>query len=353
MIEFALPWVFVLAPFPLAFYWLLPRNKEKNQSLAVPFFDRAEEASTNSSAMPIGRNKLWKFLALGLIWLALLTSAAQPHRLGEVLALPTAGRDLMLAMDISGSMSTADMVVEGENISRLVIVKYILGEFLEKRKGDRVGLILFGTNAYLQAPLTFDLNTVKQFLDETTLRLAGERTAIGDAIGLAVKRLKDRPESQRVLILLTDGQNTAGNIDPRKSADLAAQAGVKIYTVGVGADVMRVSNGFFGGSRTVNPSSELDESTLSYIAEQTGGIYFRARDPKELLSIYDKLDALEEIEQEDANFRPLKSLYYYPLAIACIASLILYFIFLYPPTFFHTNSYAGRSADLDKVKSDD
>ena len=226
------------------------------------------------------------------------------------------------------------MVVEGENISRLVIVKYILGEFLEARKGDRVGLILFGTNAYLQAPLTFDLATVQQYLEETTLRLAGERTAIGDAIGLAVKRLKDRPESQRVLILLTDGENTAGNIDPRKAADLAAQAGIKIYTIGVGAESMQVSNGFFGGSRMVNPSSELDESTLTYIANETGGQYFRARDPKELLSIYETLDQLEEIEQDESNFRPVKSLYYYPLALCIVSTMVFYLFFLYPVSLF-------------------
>ena len=324
MIEFGTPWVFALSPLPLLIYFLLPKQEDNRQAVRVPFFERASQATAGKGAAGNASNRSIRWCALTILWISLLLSAANPLRVGESQPVATAGRDMLLAVDISGSMSTADMDVQGERISRIVVVKYILGDFLENRIGDRVGLILFGTNAYLQAPLTFDLKTVKQYLDETTLRLAGERTAIGDAIGLAVKRLKDRPESQRVLVLLTDGENTAGNIEPRQAADLAAQAGIKIYTVGVGADAMQVSRGFFGGSRTINPSAELDEGTLTYIAETTGGLYFRARDPQELQGIYQKLDELEKIEQDEASFRPVQSLYFYPLAVAFISATLLF-----------------------------
>ena len=324
MIEFAAPWVLLLMPLPLFVYFLLPKIQGNTQSIEVPFFTRASLAN-NELSHKAGRSpKPIKLVSLVLIWLCLLTAAAQPLRYGTAVPIPTEGRDLMLAMDISGSMSTADMQIENERFARILIVKHIIGEFLDERKGDRVGLILFGTNAYLQAPLTFDLATVNQFLDETTLRLAGERTAIGDAIGLAVKRLKDRPKSQRVLILLTDGENNAGNIEPKQAADLAAQAGIKIYTIGVGAESIEVSRGFFGGTQRVNPSSDLDETTLQYISEKTGGLYFRARNPQELQGIYATLDELEVIEQEKAIFRPVEHLYYLPLALAVVLLTVMF-----------------------------
>jgi Ca-activated chloride channel family protein len=235
------------------------------------------------------------------------------------------GRDLLLAVDISGSMNREDMVLEGQKATRLMVVKDVLEAFLARREGDRLGLILFGSGAYLQAPLTFDRATVNALLQETPLGIAGGKTAIGDAIGLAVKHLRDRPAENRVLILLTDGANNVGEVSPEKAAELAAQAGVRIYTVGVGAEVMEAP-GWFGGAfgrATMNPSADLDEATLTRIAEQTGGRYFRARNTEELAEIYRTLDALEPVPAPDEVFRPVTALFYWPLGVALGLSMLL------------------------------
>lgn len=321
MFSFGWPWAFLLLLLPVPIYLFMPKAKRENASLRVPFFERAESA-LNVTVKNEAASALAHTVVLTLIWIALVTAVAKPQWTGEAISLPTAGRDLLVAVDISGSMETSDMIVQNEQIPRILVVKYVVGEFLRRRENDRLGLILFGTNAYLQSPLTFDRNTVDKLLQETQLGFAGEKTAIGDAIGLAVKRLRNRPDSQRVLILLTDGANTAGEVAPRQAADLAAQAGVKIYTVGVGADEMIMRQGLFGFDRRVNPSADLDEDTLQYIADSTGGQYFRARNPEELERIYQHLDELEPIEQEAEQYRPTRSLYFWPLAFAFLASLL-------------------------------
>ena len=203
--------------------------------------------------------------------------------------------------------------------------------FVERRHSDRMGLILFGSQAYLQTPLTFDRTTLKQLLNEAQIGIAGPKTAIGDAIGLALKRLKDRPNDSKVLVLLTDGQNTAGEILPIQAAELAAQKGLKIYTVGVGAEEM-ITPGLLGtrlGSRRINPSADLDEATLTAIAEKTGGQYFRAKSTESLRHIYELLDELEPVDASPEIFRPIKALFYYPLGLAflltaaiCITTLL-------------------------------
>jgi len=228
----------------------------------------------------------------------------------------------MLAVDLSVSMEEEDFILKGRTVNRLIATKSVAGEFIERRVGDRIGLILFGEQAYLQAPLTFDRETVRTLLYESAIGLAGRSTAIGDAIGLAVKRLRERDESNRILILLTDGANTAGVVQPLEAADLASREGLKIYTIGVGADEKLIRSLF--GMRKVNPSADLDETTLKAIAEKTGGRYFRARNTKELNEIYKLLDVLEPIEADSKQFRPRKSLYYWPLAIAfLLISIIL------------------------------
>ena len=211
-------------------------------------------------------------------------------------------------------MKEEDFLLAGRRVDRLTATKKVAGDFIERRQGDRLGLILFGEQAYLQTPLTFDRKTVASLLDEALIGLAGKATAIGDAIGLAVKRLKDQPASNRVVILLTDGANTAGQVDPLQAARLAAHEEVRIYTIGIGADRMEVRSLF--GRRTINPSRDLDESMLQAIADQTGGKYFRARDLAELNEIYGLLDQLEPIEQEHRVYRPEKPLYAWPLALA-------------------------------------
>ena len=224
------------------------------------------------------------------------------------------GRDLMLAVDLSGSMEVQDFFINKRAVDRLTAIKYVAGDFINRRVGDRLGLILFGTQAYLQTPLTFDRKTVMTLLNESAIGLAGDNTAIGDAIGLAIKRLKNQPADSRVLI--TDGANTAGEVSPLKAAELAAANKLKIYTIGVGADEMIVRS--FFGSRKVNPSADLDENTLVKIAESTGGRYFRARNADELNNIYMLLDQLEPIEKDKQFFRPRTDLFYWPLALALL-----------------------------------
>ncbi len=236
MPEFAWPWIFLLLPLP----WLirrLPARPKREAALRVP--DLAAFASLSSGGAAQARPPGMRLLLLWLVWLALLTAAARPEIVGDPVSVPVTGRDLMLAVDISGSMNREDMEVDGRTATRLTVVKRVLSEFVERRRGDRIGLILFGSNAYMQAPLTFDRGTVGRLLQETPIGIAGGKTAIGDAIGLAVKRLRERPAENRVLILLTDGANNVGSIEPVKAAELAAQAGVRIYTVGVGAERMQ------------------------------------------------------------------------------------------------------------------
>ena len=316
-LELAWPWALAALPLPLLSAWLLPRAPRAGAAaLRLPYYAALSSVAADSAG---GRSRARLLLAL-LAWLLLVAAAARPQYLGEALQLPVTGRDLLLAVDISGSMETDDMVIGDRVVSRLAAVKAVAGEFIDKRKGDRLGLILFGDQAYLQTPLTFDRKTVHTQLDEAAIGLAGKRTAIGDAIGLAVKRLRDQPQQNRLLILLTDGANTAGSIDPLKAADIAAREGVRIYTIGVGAD-SRVVQGLFGARRVAN--SELDEATLKAIASKTGGRYFRARDIADLAKIYGLLDQLEPVSQDQQTFRPVHELYGWPLGGALVITLLL------------------------------
>jgi Ca-activated chloride channel family protein len=239
---------------------------------------------------------------------------------GEIESMPVTGRDLLLAVDISGSMDTQDMVLDNTAVNRLSVVKKVAGEFIQRRQGDRVGLVLFGSRAYLQTPLTFDTETTATLLEESEIGLAGRETAIGDAIGLAVKRLRDDAATDRVLVLLTDGANTSGEVQPLQAAEFAARNQLTVYTVGVGADEMMVQD--FFGSRVVNPSADLDEDTLRSIAERTGGRYFRARDSRELERIYEILDELEPVESDVEIIRPVTELFYWPMGLAYALALL-------------------------------
>ncbi len=320
MFEFELPWIFLLLPLPwLIHRFLSPLETGDEAALRVPF---ADELGIGQS----DERKPLKLLLLLLItgWILLLSAAARPVWMGDAVDVPVSGRDLLLAVDLSGSMQVEDFRLGGNTVNRLMATKAVVGEFIKRRDGDRLGLILFGSQAYLQTPLTFDRQTVHQLLQESAIGLAGKETAIGDAIGLAIKKLKDHPDGQKVLILITDGANTAGEVQPIKAAELAAGQGVKIYTVGIGADEMIVQSLF--GAQRVNPSADLDEKTLTAIAETTGGRYFRARDSAQLEQIYAMLDELEPVERDSRQFRPQQSLFFWPLAaamlIACMMTLL-------------------------------
>lgn len=325
--EFVWPWAFWLLPLAFFARGLLPAHTRQSAALRVSQLSRwqTEQPTTPERAPGTWWQTLLRIsraLALPfLLWVCLVTALARPYFVGDVVELPISGRDVMLAVDISGSMSVEDMQIEGRQMNRLRVVKRVVKDFVEQRAGDRIGLVLFGSEAYLQAPLTFDTRTVNTLLWEAQIGLAGKKTAIGDAIGLTVKRLLNNPENSRVMILLTDGDNTAGEIDPQKAAELAAKNSVKIYTIGFGADAMQV-NSFFG-SRTVNPSRDLDETALKNIAKATGGAYFRARDAQELERIYSLISALEPVEQDPERYRPQQHLFHWPLLAALVLSFLI------------------------------
>ncbi|HKJ05720.1 MAG TPA: VWA domain-containing protein [Geopsychrobacteraceae bacterium] len=325
MIHFEWPWAFALLALPWLVYKLCPPALAAEEAaLWVPSLSPFGDMQRRK-----GRTRArWQLLLAVLCWLLLVVAAARPQWLGEPIELPISGRDLVLAVDLSGSMKTRDFRLGGENVNRLVALKEVAGAFIERRVGDRLGLILFGEQAYVQTPLTFDLRTVQQLLDESAIGLAGERTSIGDAIGLAVKRLKEGQGGEQVLILLTDGANTAGRLTPLKAAELAALEGLKIYTVGMGAESMSVRTLF--SRETINPSADLDENTLSIIAQKTGGRYFRARDTEQLAEIYAELDRLEPVEKEHEVFRPISELYPWPLGLALSAGSLLFLLPLIP-----------------------
>ncbi len=324
MFEFAWPWVFLLAPLPWLLRLLLPPADSGDAALRVSFLDELQALSGRRAraALPSWRQQA----PLALLWFLLLCAAARPQWVGEPLPLPASGRDLLLAVDVSGSMDYADMQWDDEPISRLELVKRLLGDFIEGRRGDRVGLILFGSQAYLQAPLTFDRHTVRTWLDEAMIGIAGKNTAIGDAIGLAVKRLRQRPAQSRVLVLITDGANNGGEIDPMVAAQLAADEGVRIYAIGIGADPQQSGAfGSFGFS-----ALDLDETSLRAISDTTGGEYFRARNQAELQQIELTLDRLEPVAQQPTLARPVLALYPWPLALALLGSLLLVGQVLWP-----------------------
>jgi Ca-activated chloride channel homolog len=317
MIQFEWPWIFLLLPLP----WLLRRFATQKPSgpeaaLKIPFPEDFSFALANADSEDIPPKKWLVLLSALIAWTLLLTASARPQWLGEPVELPVNGRDLLLAVDLSGSMEMKDFMLDGKMVDRLTATKKVAVEFIKRRQGDRMGLILFGRNAYLQTPLTFDRDTVATLLLESAIGLAGKETAIGDAIGLAVKKIRKTSPDSRVLILLTDGANTAGEVSPLQAARLAAAEGLKIHTIGIGADEMMVRS--FFGNRRVNPSADLDEKTLTAIAQATQGRYFRARNTQELEKIYQLLDALEPVEKESRSYRPSHALFLWPLSVALL-----------------------------------
>jgi Ca-activated chloride channel family protein len=309
-------WMFLFLPLPwLVRRFLAPDYMDKDAALRVPVATEFEGLFGTGIS---GSGRWSRLLLLWIIWSVVLLAAARPQFVGEPQALPMTGRDLLLAVDLSGSMEEQDFQLNGRAVDRLTATKAIAKEFIERRLGDRIGLILFGRETYLQTPLTFDRATVQVLLDEAVIGLAGQETAIGDAIGLAIRTLGDAKiqEDRRVLLLLTDGANTAGAIDPLKAADLARDRGMVIYTIGIGADSVMVKSLF--GVREINPSADLDEQTLTTIAEGTGGRYFRARDIQAFQEIYAIIDELEPAAGEESGFRPIAERYHWPLSFALL-----------------------------------
>ncbi len=315
MIQFQWLWAFALLPLPLLVRWLVPAApRTRAGALRVPFF---AEINRSGGAAATRRRRIGTLLLMTVIWLLLVAAAARPAYVGAPVPVPVEGRDLMMAVDLSGSMARQDLSQDGVPTDRLTVVKAVADDFIARRTGDRVGLILFSSRAYIQAPLTFDRKVVRELLRTSSIGLTGQETAIGDAIGLAVKTLRNRPADERVLVLLTDGANNSGVLDPIQAAEVARQNQVKIYTIGVGADAFAV------GQRTVNPSFDLDEEALAKIADMTGGRYFRARDAQGLAAIYDDIARMEPVAGEPLYLSPTVSLFQWPLGAALVLSLVL------------------------------
>lgn len=314
MFELATPWAFLLLPLPWIIWRLAPRiTHENGPALQVPFFAMLMQIHQTPSIKET-RAPLW----LIFTWILLISALSGPRWIGAPQPLTREGHNIMLALDISGSMAIDDMVLQGHRSTRLEVVKHAAETFVNHRTGDKIGLILFGTRAYLQTPLTYDKHHILLRLIDASVGLAGQSTALGDPIGLAVKHLQHAPPKGRLIILLTDGMSNSGVISPQKAAELAKASDIKIYTIGLGTDAALLNPLFtmMGGA------ADLDEKTLKEIAKITHGRYFRATDESSLQHIYALINQIETVTQEQANIRPQHDYYPWPLGFA----LCLFFI---------------------------
>lgn len=313
---FAWAWMLWAIPLPLLAHALLPVRRGHDAALRVPWGERLQRIAAGSGApMRVHR---FPWLAL-LAWCLLCAAAARPQQLGAPVAPPQVGRDMMLAVDLSASMGEQDMELGGRIVDRLTAAKAVLADFLDRRVGDRVGLIVFGERAYALTPLTLDRDSVREQLDASVVGLAGRATAIGDAIALATKRLQPQPSDQRVLILLTDGVNTAGMLEPAKAAQIAHDNRVRIHAIAFGGEGGAMS--LFGFKLPMG-GDEIDEAGLRRIASLTGGRFFRARDTDALAGIYAEIDRLEPVQRQGQVVRPRIERYPLPLALAMGVGLL-------------------------------
>lgn len=317
MLNFANPYAILLLPLPWLISLLLPEAPQSHHAvLRIPYLARLKQLMKHKP----GRKHYRRFTVYSLyaIWSLCVLAATGPQWLGQAIEIERRAHNIMLAIDISGSMQIPDMEYQQQPVDRLSLVKAIANEFIQTRKNDRLGLILFGTRAYLQTPLTFDRNTLSYMLNDASIGLAGPQTAMGDAIGLAIKRLKRTPDNNRVLIVLTDGANNAGVLDPIQASKIARENNIKIYTIGLGASRLIVPG--ILGSQTINPSEDLDLDTLKTIAKNTDGLFFRAKNSEDLKQVYRTIDRLVPVIEKGGIYRPKKELYIYPLLLALLLS---------------------------------
>ena len=317
MLAFDWWWAMLLLPLPLLSRLVLPACERPEPAISVPLLNRYWTSQTgfSQSSTRLGGFGLWLF------WLALIIAASRPFWLDDAVSRNLSGRDLMLAVDISGSMSETDMTIDSKTASRLDVLKVVVEKFIERRRGDRLGLILFGSKAYNYVPLTFDLDTLKELLLDVSTGLAGRHTAIGDAIGIAIKSMREQQAEHRVLILITDGSNTAGFENPVLAAAAAAHQGLTIYTIGVGSDIEALNRIY--GAQNVPTGIALNEKTLQQIAAVSGGRYFRATSSDRLEQIYLALDRLEPLEYRYQTHRPRSELFVWPLSVALSVVVVL------------------------------
>ncbi len=310
--EIAYPWLFFLLPLPLLVYALLPPLKKRKTALKGAFFFRSAEAmgvKPQDSAW-ISKRNMVQWFGLAVSWVGILIAASNPKLVGQPDMKVKTSRSFLVVADISFSMDTRDWAgTDGKMYTRWEGVKQVLGDFIEKRKGDRLGLVFFGSNAYLQAPLTTDTEIINWLLSQAEVSMAGQMTAIGKAIGFSHELLQADSLEHKVMLLLTDGADSGGGISPLDVATAAAKDSVTIYTLGIGDPNA--------------PSADLDEATLKAIAEQTGGQYFLAMDEQQLAQVYETLNELEPMEYEQEEYRPEQLLFIYPLAFSLISALVL------------------------------
>jgi Ca-activated chloride channel family protein len=314
MFEFEWPWAFALLPLPLLVWWLMPVYQRQQTSVHVPFFDRLANATgqTPQPGAVVLRRRAIQMIAAALVWVLMVAALARPERVGDAVTHEVSARDLILAVDISGSMEQSDFRTQaGKTIKRLDGVKLVLGDFIARRKGDRVALILFGSKAYVQVPFTQDLQTARMLLDQSEAGMAGQQTAIGDTIGLAIKTFETSTATQKLVILLTD----ASKVPPEHAADIARQKSVVVYTIGF-------------GDPNVTGENRVDLRTLREVASMTGGQFFRAEDGAQLAEIYADIDRLAPVKLETISWRPKLPLFQWPLGAAVILALALWCLLL-------------------------
>ncbi len=318
MIEFAWPWMFMLLPLPLAAWWLLPAYRERQVSIQIPFFADVVEATGETpreGAVVLSRRPL-QMVGAALIWVLLVAAVARPEWVGDPVHHDVSARDLMLAVDISGSMQQQDFKASsGAVLQRLDGIKAVISDFIARRSGDRIGLIVFGTRAYVQVPFTQDIATARELLDQTQVGMAGEQTVIGDAIGLAIKTFEASKAPQKLVILLTDGNDTGSKVPPAHAADIAKQRGVTIYTIGV-------------GDPEATGDNRVDLSTLRDVAARTDGQFFRAEDGAQLEAIYADIDRLAPVKLQSMTWRPRIPMFQWPLSASVVIALLLWTILL-------------------------
>lgn len=316
MFEFAWPWLLLFLPLPLLIRAFAPAVRQQGVELCTPFYNELHNLhNTQRTGLARWRSQTTVYI---LIWLLLLLACARPQLHGDLQEHPTTGRDLLIAMDVSSSMLYSDMTLDGNSVSRMEFVKYWLGDFISQRTGDRLGLILFGSQAYLQAPLTYDHHSIRTWVKDAQPGIAGNTTSMGDAIGLAIKRLRMHPADHRVLILVTDGANTSGVISPLAAAQLAARYQIKIYTVGIGSNQANTLHELIDTA-----SLELDEQALKDIAQATAGQYFHVTDSNDLARIQHSISLLEPNTSYQAPKRNSQEIYSWPLAAALLLSMLL------------------------------
>ena len=317
MLTLAQPWLLLLLPLPWLVRWLLPAHHERKAAVRVPFLQVLSSlvGVQPGSGISVTSRPRMQWLILGLAWLLIVVAIAHPQRLEEPIIKELPMRDLLVAVDLSGSMEATDFTdAEGNTVDRLTAVKQVLDAFFERRDGDRIGLVLFGSAAFVQVPFTADLEVVSELLDEAQIRMLGPRTMLGDAMGLAINLFERSEVEERVLIVLTDGNDTGSLVPPERAAEIARDNGVVVYTVAI-------------GDPTAVGEQALDEATLASIAKITGGGYFHANDRQELQAIYTRLDELNPRQVETESFRPVTDLYHWPLAVVMLLTLF-YVMFL-------------------------